>query len=271
MRQLGTTVCRGAVGLALACAMAVLAPGGSAQAAEECRSLTLTGHPHYPPIMWAENGDIVGASPQIVTLLAKRHGIHLVLPDFGSWTDAQNAVRDGHADGFVAIYHNADRAEWLDFLKPPFTHDPVAVYVRSDPGFRYEGVSSLTGRRGVTLEGESFGTELDAYITRNLDMFRVEHIEAAFAALVEGRADYIIAGLHPAQSWLFHNDLDTVTIVDDGLTLQPVYIAVSKTSPCRDAVMKWSADLHGMLELNQAAMMMTKGELDWMRKNEVKD
>lgn len=261
---------RRAAAFLLAGALSAVATAPAAQAAEECRSLTLTGHPHYPPIMWAENGDIVGASPNIISLLAKRHGIHLVLPDFGSWTDAQRAVRDGHADGFVAIYHNAERAEWLDFLEPPFTSDPVAVYVRSDPGFRYAGAPSLEGRRGVSLAGESFGTELDAFITRNLNLFRVEHVKDAFAALVEKRADYIISGLHPAQSWLFDNDLDTVTLVDNGLTLQPVYIALSKESPCRDAVMRWSADLQGMLELNQTSMLIKKSELDWMRKNQIK-
>ena len=59
---------------------------GQAQAQTEpvCAELVITGHPFYPPVAWAAQGEIVGAAPTLVRGIATDLGVeNVVSEDFG--------------------------------------------------------------------------------------------------------------------------------------------------------------------------------------------
>jgi ABC-type amino acid transport substrate-binding protein len=109
-----------------------------AQSGPVCAALVITGHPSYPLVAWAAEGKIVGVAPDFVSAIAAKLGVKDVMSkDFGSWEDAQQAVRSGQADVIFGIYKNASRALYLDYIEPPFMMDPVSIVVRKGAGFAF--------------------------------------------------------------------------------------------------------------------------------------
>ena len=103
--------------------------GNATFAADTCTKIVATGHPQYPAIAYKEGDNIAGAAPTLVAAIAKSLNIPLELKYMGSWEEAQAAARDGKADMIFGIYYNDERAKYLDYVKPAFMFDDVAVFV----------------------------------------------------------------------------------------------------------------------------------------------
>ena len=172
-----------------------------AQAEPVCPRLMITGHPAYPPVAWAAAGKIVGAAPALVSEIASSLGVKdVVSKNYGSWEGAQEAVRSGEADVIFGIYKNDERAAYLDYVEPPFMTDPVAIVVRKGAGFGFAEWQDLKGRKGVTNAGESYGDKFDAFMAKELTVARPAGVDKVFAALLAGKADYMIIGLYPGRN-----------------------------------------------------------------------
>ena len=171
--------------------------GNATFAADACTKIVATGHPQYPAIAYKEGDNIAGAAPTLVAAIAKSLNIPLELKYMGSWEEAQAAARDGKADMIFGIYYNDERANYLDYVKPAFMFDDVAVFVVKGKEFPFKGPDDLVGKKGVTNQGESYGNDFDAFIKDKLDVARTAGIDAAFKDLMAGKADYLIAGYYP--------------------------------------------------------------------------
>lgn len=222
--------------LALAGTMLVafLLAGMAAPAQPTCAALTITGHPSYPPVAWAKQGQIVGAAPTLVRKIAAGLGVQRVVSkDFGSWQAAQGAARDGNADVIFGIYKNDERAAYLDFIEPAFMADPAAVVVRKGESFAYAEWRDLKGRKGVTNAGESYGDKFDAYMAKELTVARAEGVDKAFAALLARQADYLIIGLYPGRDEAERLGIaGKIAFLPKELLSSAMYVAFSKKSKC---------------------------------------
>jgi polar amino acid transport system substrate-binding protein len=247
--------------LAAAVAAAFGAAPAKAQSEPACAALTITGHPSYPPVAWAEKGAIVGAAPALVSTIAGKLGVkNVTSKDFGSWDAAQAAARSGQADVIFGIYKTDARAQYLDYVEPPFMSDPVSVVVRKGAGFAFAEWSDLKNRKGVTNKGESYGDAFDGYMTKELTVVRAEGVDKAFASLVSGGADYMIIGLYPGRDEARKLKLtDKVEFLPKELTSAGMYVAFSKQSKCGAlhagfaSGIKAAVDGGGMPPLLQAA------------------
>jgi polar amino acid transport system substrate-binding protein len=199
-----------------------------------CAVLVITGHPSYQPVAWAAQGKIVGAAPKLVSGIAADLGVKDVASnDFGSWEGAQAAVRDGRADVIYGIYKNDARAAYLDYVEPPFMMDPSSIVVRKGAGFDFAEWSDLKGRKGVTNAGESYGDAFDAFMANELTVARTAGVDKAFAALLDGQADYMIVGLFPGRDEVRKLGLvDRVEFLPKELVSAAMYVAFSKQSKC---------------------------------------
>jgi polar amino acid transport system substrate-binding protein len=208
--------------------------GAPARAQPACSTLTITGHPSYPPVAWAAQGKIAGAAPALVSGIAAKLGVKTVVSkDFGSWEGAQDAARKGEADVIFGIYKNDARAKYLDYIEPPFMVDPVAIVVRKGAEFAFAEWADLKGRKGVTNEGESYGDAFDAYMAKELTVARAAGVDKAFAALLAGQADYMIIGLYPGRNEAGKLGLaDKVAFLPKALVSADMYVAFSKRSKC---------------------------------------
>lgn len=206
----------------------------SAQADSTCPSLVMTGHPAYPPVAWSSQGKIVGAAPELVTSIALKHGVkEMTSKDFGSWEKAQEAARSGEADVIFGIYKNEERSTYLNYIDPPFMVDPVAVAVRKGGMFPYSKWDDLKGKQGVTNAGESYGTQFDAFMAKNLTVARAQGVGNVFEALLNKQADYVIIGLYPAKNEArLRGIASKLEFLPKDLLSSNMYIAFSKKSKC---------------------------------------
>lgn len=243
--------------------IAALLLSSLARAEPACRSLVITSHPANPPVSWASQGRIVGAGPELVASIARDLGIETVVSkDFGSWENVQRAARKGQADVIAGIYKNAARTRYLNYVDPPFMSDPVVVAVRNGEGFSFKKWQDLRARRGVMTAGESRGDRFDAFMKKELTVFREPSVEQAFAALLDIRADYLIVGLHQGKGEARRLGLAAkVEFLPIELETASVYLAFSKKSKCY-ATLKdgFAARLRDAVEQGQARQLLDAAE-----------
>jgi polar amino acid transport system substrate-binding protein len=91
-------------------AVLILIPGSAFAQRAACSSLTITGHPEYPPIGYKDGESIVGAGAILVEFIASELKISVQSKYTGSWAEAQTAARDGKVDIIFGIYFNDERA-----------------------------------------------------------------------------------------------------------------------------------------------------------------
>jgi polar amino acid transport system substrate-binding protein len=227
-----------ALALTMLAGSSLVGAAAPAQAQQACATLVITGHSSYPPVAWAAHGKIVGAAPGLVRGIAALLGVKdVVSRDFGSWEGAQAAVRNGEADVIFGIYKTDERAQYLDFIAPPFMADPVAIVVRKGAGFAYAEWSDLKGRKGVTNAGERYGDKFDAFMAEELSVARAAGVDKTFAALLAGEADYMIIGLYPGHDEARRLGVaDKIAFLPKELLSSAMYVAFSKQSKCGAAL-----------------------------------
>ena len=205
-----------------------------AQTGSVCEAWVITGHPAYPPVAWAADGKIVGSSAVLVTAIAQQLQVKKISSvDFGSWQKAQDAIKEGKADIIFGVYKDTARVAYMNYIDPPYMQDPVAIVIRNGDSLRYSEWSDLKGKKGVTNLGESYGTELDAYIVQNLTVARANGVDKAFDALLSKQADYLIIGRYPGKLEAKKlNILAKVHFLPKNVVYGDMYVAFSKKSKC---------------------------------------
>ena len=230
--------------LCLSVFVALTLTGNATFAADECAKITATGHPQYPVIAYKDGDNIVGAAPMLVETVAKDLNIPLESKYMGTWEEAQAAARDGKADMIFGIYYNDERAAYLDYVQPAFTYDDVAIFVLKGKEFPFTGQNDLIGKKGVTNQGESYGNEFDAFMKDKLDVAPAAGIGAAFKDLLDGKADYLIAGYDPGLAEAAKEGIeDKVVALDQAVVTQEMFVAFSKKSPCRSLADKFGQEI----------------------------
>lgn len=204
-----------------------------ASSAETCTEIVLTGHPQYPAIAFKDGDRIAGAAPALAEAIAKDLDIPIQSKFTGTWAEAQAATRDGGADMIVGIYRTDKRAEYLDYIRPAFTFDPVVAFVATEEKFPFTGPDDLIGKRGAANKGESFGTKFDAFIEHKLLVKRTNGIDDALNDLVSGKVDYVLAGYYPGVAGVERLGIEgKVEPLEPALLSAEMFIAFSKASPC---------------------------------------
>jgi polar amino acid transport system substrate-binding protein len=236
--------------------VALTLTGNAAFAADECTKLTVTGHPQYPVIAFKDGDTIAGAAPTLVEAIGKELKLPVESKFMGSWADAQAATREGKADMIVGVYFNDERATYLDYVKPAFMYDEVVIFVRKGKTFPFKGQDDLIGKKGVTNQGESYGTDFDAFIKDKLTVARADGIDDAFKDLLAGKADYLIAGYYAGLAEASKAGIkDQIEAVSPALLEAEMFVAFSKKSPCSSLASKFGEGI---------AAMTTDGRFDKM-------
>jgi len=238
--------------------------GNAAFAADECTKITATGHRYYPVIAYRDGDKIVGAAPTLVETIAKKLNIPLESNFMGNWADAQGAARDGKADMIYGIYYNDERAKYLDYVQPAFIYDDVAIFVVKGKEFPFTDKNDLIGKKGVTNRGESYGNEFDAFMKEKLDVARANGIDAAFKDLLEGKADYLIAGYYPGLAEAAREGVkDKVGPLEQALLSQEMFVAFSKKSPCKSLAAKFGQGITELTTNDSYQKMMDAATTAW--------
>ena len=250
--------------LCLGVFVALSLTGNAAFAADECTKITATGHPQYPVIAYKDGDNIVGAAPTLVETIAKQINVPLESKYMGTWEEAQQAAFDGKADMIFGIYYTDERAKYLDYVQPAFTFDDVAIFVVKGKEFPFTGENDLIGKKGVTNQGESYGNEFDAFMKEKLEVARAGGIDAAFKDLLDGKADYLIAGYYPGLAEAAREGVkDKVVALNQALITEEMFVAFSKKSPCRSLADKFGQGITELTTNDSFDHMMDEATTTW--------
>ncbi len=244
--------------------LAVVLTFGAAKAQDACTELTYTGHPDYAPISFRDGDVIAGAGAALIEEVAARLDIPVRSVAVGNWDETQLAVRNGEIDMIFSLYINDDRATYLDFVEPPFVLNPEVAIVRAGAAFEFAGWDDLIGKRGVTIVGESYGVEFDAFIEESLDVARVDRLADAFEALLSDEADYLVFGQFPALAEAARLGVrDQVAVLSPPLLEGDLYIAFSKQSACLPMIEAFSAEVRAMLDAGEIGELIAEADRAW--------
>jgi polar amino acid transport system substrate-binding protein len=238
--------------------------GNATFAADECTKITATGHPQYPAIAYKQGDDIVGAAPMLVEAIAKNLKVPLESKYMGTWEQTQAAARDGKADIIFGIYYNDERANYLDYVQPAFMYDEVVVFVPKDKPFHYKDESDLIGKKGVTNKGESFGSTIDAFIKDKLTVERTDGVDAAFKDLLDGKADYLIAGYYSGLAEAAKAGIkDKIEALRPAILESQMFVAFSEKSPCLSLAPSFSKGITKMTTDGTFDIMLQEATSAW--------
>lgn len=159
----------------------------------------LSGHPEYPPFMWQSGDKIVGVGAKLGAAIFEELKMDYKIVSTGPWKRVQENAKEGSIDMIVGAYINDDRQSYMDYTIP-YATDPVGIFVPKGKDFKFEKWEDLIGKKGVTIRGESFGQELDAFVAEKLEMSLVNRYEQNFKVLESGRVDYSLCGVYACLS-----------------------------------------------------------------------
>jgi polar amino acid transport system substrate-binding protein len=227
-------------------------------------ALVVSGHPDYAPVMWRDGGTLKGVGADLVKLIFTELGIKIEIRHVGPWKRVQDMGKHGKIDLILGIYHNEQRAAYLDYTEA-YMIDPTSVVVRKGQGFPFKKWDDLKGIRGVVMHGESFGQAFDAFMAKELKVDVAYTSEICLRLLQAGKVDYFIWGYYPCMIKTRLLGVDSrvealpVQVVEEGM-----HMAFSKKSRFRSLVPKVNAII---LRMRQAGTLnaLVKKNLDAYR------
>lgn len=192
--------------------------------------LIISGHHDYPPVMWEENGKLVGVGPQLAAKIFNELGVPFEIKFTGPWKRVQENARSGEIDIIVGLYSNTERRSYMVYTIPYMT-DPTSIFVMKEKIFSFNKWENLIGKKGITMYGDSFGEELDGFIEEKLTMHKAYNVDTIFKLLDTGRSDYILWGYYPCLVNVYANGYkDKIIPLPQYVVVENMYMAFSKKS-----------------------------------------
>ena len=140
----------------------------------------------------------------------------------------------------------------------------MGIFVAKGKAFPFKDKEDLIGKKGVTNQGESYGTEFDAFIKDKLDVARAAGIDAAFKDLLDGKADYLIAGYYPGTAEAAKAGVkDQIEVLDQALLTAEMFVAFSKKSPCTALAAKFGQAITEMTTDGSFDAILAKATAEW--------
>ncbi len=205
----------------------------------------------WPPFDFAIAGQPFGLSIDLVNILGKRLGLRFKYVNGYNWQELVDLFRDGKIDLLQSVYKTEDREAFGQFTAAYFRGKTVFVIPRyAEPVLT---IDQLFGKTVAAPKGWAYESFLARHYPQ-IQLLRVKNMEAAFQAIVDGKADAAVELSAVAQYMFEKHYLDSLKIsgwfeaYDNGQK-KALHLLVRKDWPL----------LHGMLE--KALASLSPGEL----------
>ncbi|SEQ48821.1 amino acid ABC transporter substrate-binding protein, PAAT family [Azotobacter beijerinckii] len=208
-----------------------------AVAAGTCERLVATGDPEQPPYLWRDPqhpDQLIGASADLLELLAKALGIRIDLVRAGSRPGAEEEVASGRVDLLLGSFPGGARLESMDFIEPALFVQSAVVWMHRDRVFSYGGWSDLYGHPGAILADGRFAREFDPLSSTSLPLEEVPTLAEALHKLQRGEVAYLIEEPHAVRA-----AAETLGMLAEIQPLSPLlseglYLAMGRDSACNE-------------------------------------
>jgi polar amino acid transport system substrate-binding protein len=110
--------------------------------------------------------------------------------------------------------------------------DDTVVFVSKGKTFEFEKLSDLSGKSGVSIIHDSFGTEFDKFEKKGLQMTRLPKSEHCVNFLLKGRARYMVGGYSAVLAVAAKMGvLDKIEVLPHRIIVTGMYLPISRISP----------------------------------------
>ncbi|ACO77735.1 extracellular solute-binding protein [Azotobacter vinelandii CA] len=238
----------------LALLAGLLSPVAGATGA--CERLVATGDPEQPPYLWLDPqtpGQMIGASADLLELLAKTLDLKIDLIRSGSRPAAEQHVASGRIDLLLGSFPGGARRESLDFIEPALFVQSVVAWVRRERVFPYGGWSDLYAHQGVIQAGDRFTRGFDPLSATSLPLKEAPTLNEALRMLRRGEVAYLLGERQVVQA-----AAESLGMLAEVQPLPPLlseglYLAVGRDSACNTPELR-ARLAAGLTELNAAGL-----------------
>lgn len=207
-------------------------------AAGKCERLVATGNPQSPPYLWRDplHPDLLqGASADLLQHLGRELGVEIAVLDSGTWTTAQDEVRNGRMDLLLDTPLTLPQLEQLDYVHPPAWSVDTLVWVRREHALVYNDWSSLRGYKGADVRHAAGTAEFAAFAKDNLTIETLPSLSKALQALALGQHDYVLAPREAGQLALVRLGLtEQLQALPTAVMSQSLFLGLSHNSACNE-------------------------------------
>ncbi|OMH33981.1 ABC transporter substrate-binding protein [Motiliproteus sp. MSK22-1] len=223
-----------------------------------CTEVTLGGHPDFPPVIWAEAGQVRGIGADVAQLLLDKLGVPVRHSTGYPYKRVQRMLALGELDMVGVMARNREREAYSIFIEPPYAFAEAVVWSRSEDPRQFDKLESLSGLFGALRVGTTYGQHYDEFFATDT-VTRVHDINTAFKMLLNGRIDYVVYDrlrsqlLIQQQSWqgkLKHGS--------GALKRNPLYLALSQNSPCAELAPVLEKGMKELLDTGRIAEITAK-------------
>lgn len=197
------------------------------------RTVTITGHPDYPPVMWVnkETGKFQGVAIELLEKMLSEVNIKPVFINVENWARAQEQVKNGQIDILLPPYKTEDRKKFFNFSTDAFMKDETVVFVKKGKEFKFESFDDLLKYPGVAIINDSFGEEFDNFEKKAKHIRRLPNTDQSFRFVDKDRARYIVAGINSGNAAIAKlNWEDRYVYLPKRIIVTGLYPALSKKS-----------------------------------------
>ncbi len=214
---------------------------GVADATDSCKHMVVSGNPEYPPYLWRDPEDdtrLIGASADLMQMVAKELGITIDVKYVGPWARVQEETRLGHTDMIAGAFFTLPRLDYMDYMYPPFRETRTVIWTRKDAKLNYSKWKDLVGMQGVTVIDNSFGEDFDRYAKASLKISTVPSLEQALEMLNLGRVQYLIYEEDPGLAYAAKMNIQNVKTMATSVSNENLYLTISHKSACNTGEMR---------------------------------
>jgi polar amino acid transport system substrate-binding protein len=198
------------------------------------RTFTVTGHPDYPPVIWAnkDGTELQGVAVELIRTIMKDINVKVIFINVETWGRAQEEVKNGRIDMLLPPYKTPEREPLYNYSAESFMKDETVVFVKKGQEFPFKRFSDLTQYKGVAIINDSFGEEFDSFDKKNKNITRLATTEQCFKFVDKGRARFIIAGISSGLAALTRLKLEKdFVILPKKIITTGLYAPISVKSP----------------------------------------
>ncbi len=198
------------------------------------RIIRVTGHPDYPPVIWAKRGEkrLKGIAVELIETIFKDANVKVEFINVETWGRAQEEVKAGRIDMLLPPYKTEDRLSLYNYSADAFIEDETVVFVEKGKEFKFEKFEDLARYPGVAIINDSFGTKFDEFNKNNHNITRLPTTDQCFRFVEKDRARFVIAGINSGISTLTRLGWDgKFVILPKRIIVTGLYAPISLKSP----------------------------------------
>lgn len=197
------------------------------------RTIKITGHPDYPPVMWVDKktGKFQGVAIELLEKILAEANIKPIFINVETWARAQEQVKNGQIDLLLPPYKTKERMQYFNFPADAFMMDETVVFVKKGNEFPFSKFEDLLKYPGVAIINDSFGEKFDAFEKKAKHIRRLPTTEQSFRFLDKNRARYVVAGINSGNAAILKLNLEgKYTYLPKRIVVTGLYVSISKKS-----------------------------------------